>query len=90
MAQKNDNFSYFANTGYQKKFCCNPQLRQKLVFFFLKRLACLKYENIDVDPKTQLKIQKKNRTKKKGFERQSKTGNQTKQKGLMKKLSSSK
>ena len=69
--QKNDNLFTFC----QKTF-----FDQTLVFL---NLSFLKDRNIDVDQKTQLKTKKITKIRK-GFERQRKTGNPQKQKGLMK------
>ena len=66
MGPQNDIFSRFAK--HNKRFVANPNLTKKLVFH---KWSFLKHIGIDVDQKHNLK--KKN--DKKGFERQSKTGN---------------
>ena len=60
------------NTGSKKTFCCNLPLDQKCVRF---NLSFLKLKNTDVKQEAQLKI-RKSKDKRKGFERDNKTGNQ--------------
>ena len=70
---KNDNFSHFAKHRFIKTpFCCNPPCDQKLVFLnlgFLKPKTMMLNKNITLN-------QQKNEDKKKGFQREKKTGNQ--------------
>ena len=72
MAPKNDNFSHFAKHRFIKTpFCCNPPFDQKLVFFF--QLGFFETKNNDVEQKHNFKSTK-NKDKKKGFQREKKTG----------------
>ena len=71
-------FHILQNTGYNRKtFSFNPLLTKNWRFSF--SLSSLKRKDIDVEQKTQ-----KKKDLEKGFERQSKTENRQKQKGLMK------
>ena len=72
---------HILQTQVHKKtpFCCNPPFDQNLAFFnlgFLKPKTMMLNKNITVN-------QQKNKDKKKGFQREKKTGNQKRQK-LMK------
>ena len=73
---KNDNFSHFAKHRVIKNpFCCKPPFDQKLVFFNL----VFETKNNDVEQNI-TSNQQKNKDKKKGFQREKKTGNQEREK----------
>ena len=67
----------------KKPFVATPRLTKKCFFFFFQ-LLLFESKNMDVEQEAQLKIRKKSKGKKKGFEREIRTENQRKEKGLMK------